>query len=91
MLNFYSPSAYNYVCETFDKCLLHPSTRRKWYSQIDGKPGFTSEALNAITIKLEEMKEKGKADLSMLNPKPYFKQLSTEELVHITLDAAHMI
>lgn len=59
-LNFYSPSAYNYVRSSFNKVLPHPSTLRKWYSTIDGSPGFTSEALNAIKIKSEEMLAKGK-------------------------------
>lgn len=38
----------------------HVSTLRKWYSSIDGSPGFTSEALNAIKIKFQEMLEKNK-------------------------------
>jgi len=59
-LNFYSPSAYNYVRLSFNKVLPHPSTLWKWYSTIDGSPGFTSEALNAIKIKSEEMLAKGK-------------------------------
>lgn len=59
-LNFYSPAAYNYVRETFNNFLPHPSTLRTWYSCIDGKPGFTSEALNAISLKVQEMSNKGK-------------------------------
>lgn len=59
-LNFYSPAAYNYVRSSFNKVLPHPSTLRKWYSLIDGSPGFTKEALNAIKIKCQEMLEKGK-------------------------------
>lgn len=59
-LNFYSPSAYNYVRSLFNKVLSHSNILRKWYSSIDGSPGFTSEALNAIKIKSEEMLAKGK-------------------------------
>lgn len=57
-LHFYSPSAYNYVRKTFNKCLPHPSTIRKWYSVINGSPGITSESLDAIKIKVQEMKNK---------------------------------
>jgi len=57
-LHFYSPAAYNYVRKTFKKCLPHPSTIRKWYSTIDGSPGITQESLNAIAIKVTEMKQK---------------------------------
>lgn len=57
-LHFYSPSAYNYVRKTFNKCLPHPSTIRKWYSVINGSPGITSESLDAIKIKVQETKNK---------------------------------
>lgn len=57
-LHFYSPAAYSYVRKTFDKCLPHPSTIRKWYSTIDGSPGITQESLNAIAVKVIEMKQK---------------------------------
>lgn len=58
ILNFYSLTAYNYVRKTFNKCLPHPSTIRKWYSTIDGTPGITQESLNAIVMKVTEMKQK---------------------------------
>ncbi|KAE9528771.1 hypothetical protein AGLY_012346 [Aphis glycines] len=58
--NFYSPAAYNYVRQTFKDALPHPSTLRKWYSSVDAKPGFTSESLKAVEIKVKEMKSKGK-------------------------------
>lgn len=57
-LHFYSPTAYNYVRKTFNKCLPHPSTLRKWYSVIDGSPGITEESMNAIKMKVYEMKKK---------------------------------
>lgn len=49
-LHFYSPSAYNFVRATFDSCLPHPNHLRKWYSRIDGNPGFTEEAFKALRI-----------------------------------------
>ena len=32
----------------FDTCLPHPRTIQKWLQIIDGRPGFTSEAFNAL-------------------------------------------
>lgn len=52
-LNFYSPKAYKYVCKTFGTCLPAPRTLTKWYSNIDGRPGFTKEALAALKYKAE--------------------------------------
>ena len=40
-LNFYSAKAYHFIRKTFDLQLPHPSMIRKWYSTIDGQPGFT--------------------------------------------------
>lgn len=51
-LNFYSAKAYNFVRETFNHSLPHPRTLTKWYSTIDGKPGFTKESLRAIQAKV---------------------------------------
>ncbi len=59
-LHFFSPSAYNYVRNTFNKALPHTSTIRKWYTSINGEPGFTQESLNAIRLKSKEMKQNGK-------------------------------
>lgn len=56
-LHFYSPAAYNYVRKTFNKCLPYPRTIRKWYSTIDGSPEITQESLNAIVMKVTEMKQ----------------------------------
>lgn len=49
-LNYYSPKAYLYVRKTFGTCLPHPRTLSKWYSTIEGRPGFTKEALNALKL-----------------------------------------
>ncbi|CAH2020906.1 unnamed protein product [Acanthoscelides obtectus] len=44
-LNFYSSSAYNYVRKIFGKKVLpHPRTVSKWYSVVDGTPGYSEEA-----------------------------------------------
>lgn len=55
-LQFYSTKAYNYVRETFECSLPHPSTITKWYSSINGEPGFTGKAMNAIRAKANEAK-----------------------------------
>lgn len=53
-LSFYSMKAYNFVRKTFNLALPHPTTIRQWYSSIDGQPGFTSEALSALTARVSE-------------------------------------
>lgn len=53
-LHFYSPRAYDYVRETFESCLPHPRTISRWYSHIDGKPGFTSESLKYLKMIAEK-------------------------------------
>lgn len=60
-LSFYSTKAYNYVRETFNKSLPHVSTISKWYQSIDGSPGFTQEAFNALKAKVTEEKTKGQS------------------------------
>lgn len=65
-LNFYSPKAYNYVRETFNKSLPHPRTISQWYKSIDGSPGFTQEALVALKLKVTEAKQLGKEILCNL-------------------------
>lgn len=54
-LAFYSPRAYNYVRETFNKSLPHLGTLSSWYKSVNGTPGFSNEALNAIKIKQNKM------------------------------------
>jgi len=46
------------VRKTFNRCLPHPSTIRRWYSVIDGSPGITSESIIVIKCKVNEMKNK---------------------------------
>lgn len=47
-LHYYSSKAYNYVRKVFNLSLPHISTIQKWYKSIDGGPGFTTEALEAL-------------------------------------------
>ena len=59
-LHFYSPRAYHYVRTSFDTCLPHPRTIAKWYQNVDGKPGFTERAFQALgdRVKVAQMQEK---------------------------------
>ncbi|KAE9524265.1 hypothetical protein AGLY_015304, partial [Aphis glycines] len=59
-LHFYSPSAYDYVRSIFSKSLPHVSTLSKWYSTINGLPEFFSKSFKVISMKVEEMKKRGK-------------------------------
>ena len=49
-LHFYSPEAYEFVRRSFSLSLPHQSTLRCWYSAVEGKPGFTSEAFEVTYI-----------------------------------------
>lgn len=53
-LQFYSSKAYLFVRKTFKNLLPHPNTLKKWYSVIDGEPGFTKEAFQSITKRVSE-------------------------------------
>lgn len=55
-LHYYSPRAYEYVRKTFDTCLPHKRTLIKWYSSVEGDPGFTSESFEALKLKVESTK-----------------------------------
>lgn len=50
-LQFYSSSAYNYVRKIWSNLLPHPSTIRKWFTVVNGKPGFSREAFSSIKMK----------------------------------------
>jgi len=54
-LNFYSAKAYNIVRETFDMCWPHPKSLSKWYRSVNGNPGFSAEALEAVTKRSESL------------------------------------
>lgn len=50
-LSFFSPRAYQFVRNTFNKSLPHLGTISKWYRSINGSAGFTEEALAALTLR----------------------------------------
>ncbi|XP_044749766.1 uncharacterized protein LOC123310364 [Coccinella septempunctata] len=54
-LAFYSPKGYNFVRKTFNNSLPHLETISKWYRSVDGSPGFTNEALTALSLRQKEV------------------------------------
>lgn len=67
-LHFYSPHAYRYVRKVFNTCLPHPRTIERWYSSIDGRPGFTEAAFCALQAR------------TAANPKPLYCALLMDEM-----------
>ena len=65
-LQFYSTKAYEFVRKTFQKALPHIATIRKWFSNVDGSPGFLSPAFELLQQKVSEGKEKNKPVLVAL-------------------------
>lgn len=65
-LHFYSSSAYSYIRKTFNNCLPHPKTLTRWYKSVDGSPGYTTESLRAVQLKIKEMANDGKPLLCSL-------------------------
>ncbi|KYN18409.1 hypothetical protein ALC57_09284, partial [Trachymyrmex cornetzi] len=59
-LQFYSSRAYNYVRKTFIKSLTHPETIRRWYHNVNGNPGITTQAINTLKLKIHEANLAGK-------------------------------
>jgi len=59
-LQFYSTKAYNFVRQTFEKALPHVSTVRRWFSNIDGSPGFSTLAFDLLKQKVEFAEKKSK-------------------------------
>ena len=47
-LHFYSVRAYDYVREVFNNCLPHNRTISRWYTAVEGTPGFSSESLDYL-------------------------------------------
>ncbi|CAH1999228.1 unnamed protein product [Acanthoscelides obtectus] len=79
-LNFYSSSAYQYVRKVFGKnSLPHPRTLTKWYSTVDGTPGFSAEAIRAVKMKVDIKKGKGKQLAGLV-----IDEMSIREHVHWT-------
>lgn len=52
-VHYYSPCAYKYVRQKFNKCLPHPKTLHQWYYTVNGEPGLLSEAFEAIKQRVE--------------------------------------
>jgi len=67
-LHFYSPHAYRYVRKVFNTCLPHPRTIERWYSSIDGRPGFTDAAFSALQAR------------TAASPKPLYCALIMDEM-----------
>lgn len=59
-LSFYSQKAYEYVRNILGVDLPARSTMQSWYSVIDGKPGVTKEALEAVRLVIEADKKHNK-------------------------------
>ncbi|KAF0751335.1 Uncharacterized protein FWK35_00022449, partial [Aphis craccivora] len=53
-LQYYSPKAYTYTRKVFNNLLPGPRTLRRWYMVVDGNPGFTAEAFEAISKQAKE-------------------------------------
>jgi len=52
-LHLFSTKAYNYVRKQFNTILPHARTLSKWYSHVDAKPRFTSEAIKTLALKVK--------------------------------------
>ena len=50
----YSKKSYEYVRETFQKCLPAVSTIKKWLNKVDGSPGFNDHALAQLKRIVQE-------------------------------------
>lgn len=57
-LQFYSTKAYEYVRNSFGDALPHVSVIRSWYSSLNGSPGFTQEAFEALKCRVMEAKNR---------------------------------
>lgn len=62
-MNFYSPKAYEYLRSVFNFNLPAIRTIRNWYSSIDGSPGFTKEAFDALHQRAELSISKNKPSM----------------------------
>ena len=52
----YSYRAYNFVRETFNKCLPAKGTLRTYRNKVDGSPGFSIRPFMMIANKVSELK-----------------------------------
>lgn len=65
-LHFISPRAYNFVRDNFNTCLPHTRTLARWYKNIDGEPGFSTESLEALKLMFKNKKDPSKKVLCCL-------------------------
>jgi hypothetical protein len=60
LAQFYSTRAYEFVRKKFLNALPHVATIRKWYSSLEGGPGFCTVAFTMLQQKVDEEKRRGK-------------------------------
>lgn len=70
-LHFFSPRAYEYIRSVFNFNLPTIRTIRYWYSVVDGSPGFTEEAFDALRQRVE-----------LSEGKPFMVALMFDEVSH---------
>ena len=58
-LQFYSSKAYDFVRQTLNVALPHPTQIRKQYSKVPAEPGFTQPAFDALHARVVSAREKG--------------------------------
>ena len=84
-LHFYSPKAYHYIRQVFNLSLPHESALRRWYTNVDGSPGFTDQSFKQLEIKVADEKRKNKEVIV---------QLVTDEMAirkHISFDGSRFV
>ena len=65
-LHFYSAKVYDFVRDSFDRCLPHPSTLQKWYSHLNGERGFTEKVMNILAERVKDANANDKEVLCSL-------------------------
>lgn len=74
-IDYCSPAAYRYVRKVFHNHLPAPDTIRRWYKSINGGPGITTESLDILKQKAEELAKDGKELLlAMVNDETSIKK-----------------
>lgn len=61
-LHFYSPRAYEFLRDKFNKNIPHPGTMRAWYANcnVNWQPGVTSQCLDMITERVDQFRRNNK-------------------------------
>lgn len=70
-MHFYSPRAYEYLRSVFNSNLPAKRTLQYWYTSINGEPGFTEEAFDAL---------RQRAEIEKLNGKPLLVGMIHDEI-----------